>query len=117
MQPESFMNIRYKFSRRRYGHGKSVKFFTWLEYRVATDPAGEWKTYGDPWPKSRLNKQELNEALHNIVSSTLRVGDRIRINRGSEARVEGHSGYDLIIYVPDFDQVFTIPSTQIAEVL
>jgi len=117
MQPETFMNIRYKFTRRRYGHGSSVKFFTWLEYRTPHTPEHEWETYGDPWPKARLNKQELSEALHNIVSGSLRIGDRIRINTGAEALVQGFSDHDLIVYIPNFERTFTIPNTQIAEVL
>lgn len=116
-QPETFMNIRYQFTRRRYGRKRSIKFFTYLEYRVQTDPAGEWHTYGDPWPKARLNKQELNEALHNIVSSTLRIGDRVRLNTGAEARIVSKQGYALGVVIHDLEEVFVVPSTGIAEVL
>jgi hypothetical protein len=115
---ETFMNIRYKFERRRYGHSKSTRFFTWLTYRTPSTPNHEWETYGDPWPKVRLNKAELNEALHNIVSSSLRVGDRIKLNTGAEARVVGKSGYDLhVVLLNGLKGTFTIPSTAYYEVL
>lgn len=61
-------NVEYYFERRRYGTGPSIRFFTWLNYRVK--PSKEWQTYGDPWPKVRLNKTELAEALADIKSKS-----------------------------------------------
>jgi hypothetical protein len=56
--------IEYYFERRRYGTGAGQKFFTWLNYRVA--PTADWKTFGDPWPKVQLSKDELAAALNQI---------------------------------------------------
>lgn len=117
MQPEKFMNISYKFDRRRYGHGKTTKFFTWLMFRTPFTPDHEWETYGDPWPKVKLNKKELDEALHNIVSSFLRIGNRIRLNTGAEAQVVSKQGYNLGIVVHGLSDVVVIPSTAFYEVL
>jgi hypothetical protein len=64
---DEYKGIRYKFERRRYGSGPSTRFFTWLMYRTPnTGP--EWESYGDPWPKVRLNKKELQAALDDIIS-------------------------------------------------
>jgi hypothetical protein len=69
---ETFGVIRYKFERRRYGTGPSTRFFTWLVYRTPNTPDHEWETYGDPWPKVRLNKKELEAALEDIASKMQR---------------------------------------------
>lgn len=71
------LNFEYHFERRRYG---VAKFFTWVLYReVGTT---EWKSYGDPWPKSRLNKKEVGEVLGNITLRILPAGTRVQTHNG-----------------------------------
>lgn len=77
---ENYLNLEYTFERRRYGATCTMKFFTWLNYRVKGSQ--EWHTYGDPWPKARLNRRELRDALHDIVTRTMKPGTRVRTTNG-----------------------------------
>lgn len=87
MKTESYLNFEYTFERRRYGGGRSCRFFTWLKYRVKGETA--WETFGDPWPKPRLNKVELQAALNDIACITIKPGMRVRTHLGDQDIVKG----------------------------
>ena len=83
----TYLNIEYSFERRRYG---TMKFFTWLIYRVKGSQ--EWQSYGDPWPKARLNRAELNEALNTIVVRATKPGTLVRTQLGGARIVDANGG-------------------------
>ncbi len=68
---QEYQNIEYMFKRRRYGSRVcgTTRFFTWLMWRKAGSPGAGWETYGDPWPKVKLNKKELKVALDDIIAT------------------------------------------------
>lgn len=80
------LNFEYDFERRRYGATGTMKFYTWLKYRVPADPAKPnatpWQSFGDPWPKPRLNKKELEAALDEILTRTIPIGSRVQTVNG-----------------------------------
>ena len=54
--------VRIMFERRKYGTGRSTKFFTWLNYHDGK----EWQSYGDPWPSSVIPKRDIAKAITDI---------------------------------------------------
>jgi hypothetical protein len=105
---ETYKGIPYRFERRRYGATGTMRFFTWLHYQDTVTL--EWKTYGDPWPKPRLNRAELTEALDKIFGSSLRIGDRVRLHTGMIARVESHQGDEIGVSIEALGgKVYVIP--------
>ncbi len=60
--------IEVMFVRRKYGTGPTTRFFTWLHWK---NTAGEWQSYGDPWPSSTIPKDELQNALANIMAQRI----------------------------------------------
>src|ERR1700688_1244154 len=95
MSALKYLNIEYDFQRRRYGCTSTMQFYTWLMYRGPADPAKPnatpWETYGDPWPKVRLNRTELNKALADILTRVIKPGARIHTVLG-DGVVTGASG-------------------------
>lgn len=85
------LNFEYDFKRRRYGR---AQFYTWLLYRVPANPAKPnatpWETFGDPWPKPRLNKIELAKALDQIALLTIKPGSIVTTVLGA-AEITGVS--------------------------
>jgi hypothetical protein len=60
--------IEVMFVRRRYGSGATTRFFTWLHWK---NSAGEWRSYGDPWPSSTIPKDELQHAIAGIMAQQM----------------------------------------------
>jgi hypothetical protein len=95
------LNFEYTFERRRYGHGSTTKFFTWVSYRL---PGQQWKEFGgDPWMKSRLNKKEVGEVLSKITLRVLPVGQRVNTHSG-EATILGVEGEYFRIRLDNYSQ-------------
>lgn len=110
---KQYLNIEYSFERRRYG---VAKFFTWLNYRVKGTQ--EWLSYGDPWPKARLNRHELIDALNSVVVQSTKPGTRVRTQLG-EARIVDADGGDgcFSAYMDIFTAVRPLHPNMIVEVL
>lgn len=108
------LNFEYMFERRRYGATGTMRFYTWLLYRKIGTL--EWQTYGDPWPKPRLNKRELSEALDNITFRVLNVGDCVRVERGSEGTIISKPENGILCFEFELGK-FDIPASAIVAVL
>lgn len=114
-------HIEYGFERRRYG---TCRFFTWLMWRPkGSEPGTPWQSYGDPWPKARLNKQELQEALAIIFLRTLNVGDTVRVQTGAVGQVvsicetRGDEGAGVRVDFPEYGGTYFVNAGGLVEIL
>jgi hypothetical protein len=107
------------FERRHYSSTGTMRFYTWLIYRQLGSL--EWQSYGDPWPKPRLNKRELTEVLDKITFRLLQPGQRVRMATGAPATIVSKHEPDFaevfIVKLENGSQQFEVPAKAIAEVL
>jgi hypothetical protein len=109
------LNFEYEFERRRYGTGASLRFYTWVNYRLIG--SDEWHAYGDPWPKARLNKLELIEVENEITLRLLKPGTRVQTHNGP-ATIEDRQGDNFRAIMALFaNRTFHLAPGNITEVL
>src|ERR1700676_3121612 len=96
-----------------------MRFYTWMLYRQLGSL--EWKSYGDPWPKARLNKRELSEALNKITCRLLLPGQRVRLESGRTCTIVLVAETFVIKldseYADPGKDQFEVPASAIVEVL
>ena len=112
------LNFEYMFERRRYGATGTMNFYTWLIYRKVGSL--EWQSYGDPWPKPRLNQRELKEALGKITFRLIVPGQHVRLSTGATAVVNAKHEENfhevLTVTLEELNKTFEVPASVVVEV-